>query len=533
MSAKTIRPGLLRGAVEAPPSKSCHHRLLIAEWLALPRSPMTRSPVKGQRRRLGAPLEEVREEAREDAQKVAREEAQKVAREEAQKVAREEARESADIAATRRCLDALAKDGSAHLDVGESGSTLRFLLPLATLAVPEAVFHAEGRLPQRPIQPFLDLLSEHGLEFPNGAAFPLHVRGALRPGVFHVPGNISSQIITGLLFALPGLDGASEIRLTSPLESRGYIDLTLDVLAQYGICVEALPDDAGWRVPGGQRWRAPAYSGRETAAELKKETLRTPRTPRTPREISAAPEPPRTPREDSGADEPSALRHSPPTPRGDSGADEPSALRHSPRTPRVEGDWSGAAFWLVAGALGSDVAVSGLRPDSAQPDRAVAAILRRMGAEVRADIGADGLATMRAVAPEGGLRACEIDVSQCPDLLPALAVAAARAHGATRFVRAARLRLKESDRIAAMEAVLARFGVATESTPDTLTVHGVPDAPLRGGAEIPVAGDHRIAMAAAVAATVADAPVVLPGAECVSKSYPAFFDIFHQIQPAP
>ena len=459
MSVETIRPGLLRGAVEAPPSKSCHHRLLIAEFLA-------RSPVKGPRRRWGAPPEE--------------------------------ARESADIAATRRCLAALAsarntpfpfeRNGArstppcpsgasplaeggegeetpqpARLDVGESGSTLRFLLPLATLAVPEAVFHAEGRLPQRPIQPFLDLLSEHGLEFPNGAAFPLHVRGALRPGVFRVPGNISSQIITGLLFALPSLDGASEIRLTSPLESRGYIDLTLDVLAQYGILVEALPGDTGWRVPGGQRWRAP----------------------------------------------------------------EP------PHAPRVEGDWSGAAFWLVAGALGSDVAVSGLRPDSAQPDRAVAAILRRMGAGIVAETGGDGLATVRAVAPEGGLRACEIDVSQCPDLMPALAVAAARARGETRFVHAARLRLKESDRIAAMEAVLARFGVATESTPDTLTVRGVPDAPLRGGAEIPVAGDHRIAMAAAVAATVADAPVFLPGAECVAKSYPAFFEILHQIQPAP
>ena len=457
MNAEMIRPGLLRGAVEAPPSKSCHHRLLIAEWLALPRS-----PGEGRRSRLGVPPAE----------------------------AREEARESADIAATRRCLAALepvsmpssppaphphhgdARQGAVRLDVGESGSTLRFLLPLATLAVPEAIFYAEGRLPQRPIQPFLDLLSEHGLEFPNGAAFPLHVRGALRPGVFHVPGNISSQIITGLLFALPALDGASEIRLTSPLESRGYIDLTLDVLAQCGIRVETLPADAGWRVPGGQRWHSPRHF---------------------PSKMGAVSEVP----------------------------------------PLVEGDWSGAAFWLVAGALGSNVAVSGLRPDSAQPDRAIAAILRRMGAEVRADVGDDGLATVRAIAPKDGLRACEIDVSQCPDLLPALAVAAARAHGATRFIRAARLRLKESDRIAAMEAVLARFGVETKSTPDTLTVQGVPDAPLHGGAEIPVAGDHRIAMAAAVAATVADAPIVLPGAECVAKSYPAFFDILHHIQPAP
>lgn len=428
MNTETLRPGLLCGTVPAPPSKSCHHRLLIAEWLAM------RSPVKGPRRKWEAPQEEMQGE-------------------------------SADIAATRRCLAALEsaamrtsppapEPGTAQLDVGESGSTLRFLLPLATLAVPEAVFHAEGRLPQRPIQPFLDLLAAHGLEFPDGATFPLRVRGALRPGVFSLRGDVSSQIVTGLLFALPALDGDSEIRLTTPLESRGYVDLTLAVLTDCGIRVEPLPD--GWRIPGGQRWEPPRFS-------------------------------------------------------------------------RVEGDWSGAAFWLVAGALGSDVAVSRLRPDSAQPDRAVADILHRMGADIREESDADGLATIRAVAPSNGLVACEIDVSQCPDLLPALAIAAARARGVTRFTHAARLRLKESDRIAAMEAVLARFGVETDSTPDTLSVRGVPDRPLRGGGEIPVAGDHRIAMAAAIAATVADAPVVLPGAECVAKSYPGFFDALRSV----
>lgn len=421
MSTEIIRPGMLRGAVQAPPSKSCHHRLLIAQWLS------------------GAPLSP------------------------------ETPGESEDIAATRRCLAALSRspaNAPAPLPVGESGSTLRFLLPLATQAVPEVVFEARGRLPQRPIQPFLDQLSAHGMEFPGGATFPLRARGALRPGAFHLRGDVSSQIVTGLLFALPALNGTSEIRLTTPLESRGYVDLTLDVLAQCAIRVESLPD--GWRIPGSQRWL-----------------------------------PPRTTCE--------------------------SVPNRESVPPRVEGDWSGAAFWLVAGALGSDVSVTGLRPDSAQPDRAIADILRRMGADVVAEPTPDGLATVRARLPAGGLHACEIDVSQCPDLLPALAVAAARARGETRFTHAARLRLKESDRIAAMEVVLACFGVRTASTPDTLAVYGVPDAPLAGGAEIPVAGDHRIAMAAAVAATVADAPVVLPGAECVAKSYPAFFSEWQRL----
>ena len=430
MSVRTLRPGLLRGTVPAPPSKSCHHRLLIASWLAgaapdaLPRT--------------------------ED--------------------------ESADIDATRRCLAALsaaaagrAAPGPCVLDVGESGSTLRFLLPLATQTVPDVEFHAAGRLPQRPIRPFLDLLSAHGLDFPGGDAFPLRVHGALRPGEFRLRGDVSSQIVTGLLFALPALSGDSEIRLTTPLESRGYIDLTLATLAQCGIRAETLPDGTGWRVPGGQRWSLPRAG----------------------------------------------------------------SPRSQEKAPRVEGDWSGAAFWLVAGALGSDIAVTGLDPASAQPDRAVLDILRSMGADIEISPRPDGLAAVRARASADGLRACEIDVSQCPDLLPALAVAAARARGDTRFVRAARLRLKESDRIAAMEEALARFGVATESTPDTLTVHGRPDGLLRGGGEIPVAGDHRIAMAAAIAATVADAPVSLPGAECVAKSYPAFFQVLAGVRRRP
>ena len=477
MSVRTIRPRLLRGTVPAPPSKSCHHRLLLATWLAgaapgaLPRT--------------------------DD--------------------------ESADIAATRRCLAALSAaaagaPGPCVLDVGESGSTLRFLLPLATQAAPEVEFRAAGRLPQRPIRPFLDLLSTHGLEFPGGDAFPLRVRGSLRPGEFRLRGDVSSQIVTGLLFALPALSGDSEIRLTTPLESRGYIDLTLATLAQCGIRVETLPDGAGWRVPGGQRWALP----RAGSPRSQKEAPRTPRSPRedhpragSPRSKEESPRTPRSPREN--------------TPR----AESPRSQEESLRTPHVEGDWSGAAFWLVAGALGSDIAVTGLDPDSAQPDRAVLDILRRMGADIEIDRGTDGLAAVRARAPKGGLRACEIDVSQCPDLLPALAVAAARARGDTRFVRAARLRLKESDRIAAMEEVLARFGVATESTPDSLTVHGRPSGRLRGGGDIPVAGDHRIAMAAAVAATVADAPVALPGAECVAKSYPAFFQVLERVRRRP
>ena len=330
----------------------------------------------------------------------------------------------ADVDATLRCLksleDGVASGNTTLLDCGESGSTLRFMLPVAMTQVDSATFVASGRLPQRPIAPFLEILAKHGIAAIN-ATFPLQLHGRLSAGDFSVPGDISSQIITGLLFALPCLDGDSVITLTTPLESRGYVDMTLDVMRKFGI--EVAITVSSFIVRGKQKYRMP-------------------------------------------------------------GGIEP------------ERDWSGAAFWLVMNFLGSDITIPCLDYESCQPDKMIAQLL-----EFKQDV---------------------IDVSQCPDSFPVLAVAASARTVDTRFVGVRRLRLKESDRLAAMADVLSRFGVQTVVGDEFFIVHGV-GPHFRGNVTIDTYNDHRIAMAAAVAATVADAPVVIENPACVAKSYPDFF----------
>ena len=310
------------------------------------------------------------------------------------------------------------------LDCGESGSTLRFLLPVAAALGREARFVGHGRLPERPHDVLLDAMAAHGATA-DARRLPLQLHGRLRGGTFALPGNVSSQYITGLLLALPLCAGDSVIRLTTRLESAPYVNLTLRALADFGIRVETLPD--GWRIPGGQRYRSP---GRVV----------------------------------------------------------------------VEGDWSGAAFWLAANALGSRVECGNLDDASAQGDRAIRPLLNRLGGE--------------------------IDVSECPDLVPALAVAAAGFPGRTALVGAARLRLKESDRLASVAALLRALDCAVDEGAESLTIHG--GAPLTGGT-VDGCGDHRIVMAAAVAATAASSPVTILGAQAVAKSYPDFFRDFEAL----
>ena len=354
---RMIEPGLRRGRVSVPQSKSHAHRLLIANFLA------------GDRECLA-----------------------------------DAAGDSADIIATKRCLRALGSgDPAPILDCGESGSTLRFLAPVAAALGRTPRFVRAGRLAERPFKEYATLAS----------------------GVHELAGDVSSQFVTGLLFALPLLDGDSGIKFTTPLESRGYVDMTLSVLRRAGIGIAESAE--GFSVKGGQRYRVQPCE--------------------------------------------------------------------------VEGDWSAAAFWVAMNALGSEVAVDGLDGDSAQPDRAIAALLPEL--------------------PE------TVDVSQCPDIFPVLTVAAAGRARRTIFTGIRRLRLKECDRVAAMEDVQRRFGVATEVSENRFVVLGT-GAPFEGG-DFCAFGDHRIAMSIAVGATVARAPVRIDNPECVAKSYPAFFRDFDSL----
>jgi 3-phosphoshikimate 1-carboxyvinyltransferase len=349
--------------------------------------------------------------------------------------------ESQDIRATLNCMQCLgasvSQDGSEItgvrlgqdrgplpvLDCGESGSTIRFLMPVALAVAGGGVFLGRGRLLERPYGPYEAIFQQQGITFQRQPD-SITLSGALKPGRFEVPGDVSSQFITGLLYALPLLDGESEIVLTTALESRGYVDLTLEALKQFGVQVSFT--EHGWQVPGGQR-----YQSADVA---------------------------------------------------------------------VEGDYSQAANFILAASLGNPLQVEGLRPDSAQGDRIVC----------------------QYAALLDGAGEVTLDVSQCPDLVPALAVRAALRDGAvTRIVGAARLRLKESDRLDAVTVELNRLGGQVEQTADTLTIRGVKQ--FHGGS-CNCHQDHRIAMMLAVAATCASGVVEVNGAEHVAKSYPTFWE---------
>ncbi len=372
--------------------------------------------------------------------------------------------DSEDIEATLRCLEALGigvcqengtyeimpgerkKEGEkAEFLCGESGSTLRFLLPVAAALGISGEFYGEGRLMERPLSPLYEEMERHGCRLSPQGENPLRCEGKLNAGIYELPGDISSQYITGLLFALPLLEGESFLRLTSPLQSANYVDLTLQVLRQYGI--EIRKEQDGYRIAGGQNYR------------VKDENT-------------------------------------------------------------VEGDWSNAAFWLTAGAIGTKtVGVRGLNPDSLQGDKKILELLREMGAQISWK-GSDVYVQPKA------LRGIEIDAADIPDLVPVLAAAASVAKGTTRICHAKRLRLKESDRLRTVSETLNRLGADVRELDDGLEIHG--QETLRGGT-VDAARDHRIAMTAAVAALVCREPVRILGAQAVKKSYPGFFEDYENL----
>jgi len=379
---------------------------------------------------------------------------------------------SEDVKATLRCLKAIGapamgtRDGlrmvpvtvggvrrNAQLDVGESGSTLRFLLPILAALGRGATFVGHGRLAERPLSPLDEQLELHGVTLSARGSFPLVVGGTLSGGDFQLPGNVSSQFVSGLLMAGPLLEGGVRIAVSEHVESKGYIDLTIDALARFGVRVD------------------------ERRAKI---------------------------------DGTSCLVFQVP---------EGSRLV-TPGTCVVEGDWSNAAFWLAAGALGSQpLSVTGLDLSSRQGDRAIMAALAMMGARM-------GRSSGIVAASREALHGRDIDVSGIPDLVPPLAAVASVAQGTTRLSRAGRLRLKESDRLQTISATIRALGGAAEVDGDDLVIEGVET--LSGGT-VDAANDHRIAMMASICAAYAAGPTTILGADCVSKSYPGFFHDFRSL----
>lgn len=356
---------------------------------------------------------------------------------------------SQDIHATLNCMRALGADASEHggiitganarpgkfnklplMDCCESGSTLRFLIPIALVVAGGGEFIGRGRLMQRPQKPYKDLFDERGIRFER-VGEKLVVEGKLEPGEFRVPGNISSQFITGLLFALPLLEGDSDIVLTTHLESAGYIESTIVAMELFNVHVERT--ETGWHIPGNQHYTA---------------------------------------------------------------AREPVV---------VDADYSQAAFYYVANGLGNEIDICDMNPNTCQGDKAIVhyeAMLDRPG-EVT------------------------IDVSQCPDLVPALAVRAALRPGeVTNIVGAARLRIKESDRLDTVSTELNKLGAHVDQTPDSLIITGVDHF---HSAVVNSHNDHRIAMMLAMGASRCTGKVVLQDAGSVAKSYPGFWEHYFRL----
>ncbi len=383
-----IRPGRLSGSINIIPSKSQAHRLLICAAFA------------------DRPTTLLCEET------------------------------NRDMDATADCLRALGANilhteqgyhvtpvqkipKQAELNCCDSGSTLRFLLPVVGALGVDATFLMEGRLPQRPLSPLWEEMERMGCRLTRPTENTLRCEGKLQSGLYSIDGGVSSQFITGLLLALSLLLEKSTLDITGKIESKPYVDLTKQAMALFGVDACNL---------GGQTF-------------------------------------------------------------------------HSPGTVEVEGDWSNGAFFLTANALGSSCEILGLYENSVQGDRAVVEILKNVNT-------------------------CCVTVSAAdiPDLVPVLSVAAACKHGAV-FTDIARLRLKESDRVASVCAMLTALGGRAEATENALAVF-----PCRfNGGVVDACDDHRIAMSAAIAATCASAPVTILGAQCADKSYPRFWEEFARL----
>ena len=327
------------------------------------------------------------------------------------------------------------------VDCCESGSTLRFLIPLASLTGQSITFVGRGRLMERPQSVYETLYREQNLHFEQ-ANGQLTVAGSLRSGEYTLAGNVSSQFISGLLFTLPLLAGDSTLHLIPPVESRSYIEMTRAAQAAFGVTSHWL-DDTTLCIPGGQQYH--------------------------------------------------------------------------PRDYIVEGDYSQAAFLAVLGAVKGGITLTGLAAETLQGDAAILDILRRCGAKfTRTEAG--------LVFEQAPLHGVDIDLADCPDLGPVLMVLGLLCEGTTVIRNAERLRIKESDRIAAMEAELRACGGVLSSEGGTITVQGckprlhAPEAPLSGH------NDHRVVMSLTVLALAADIPLAINEAEAVQKSWPHFFD---------
>lgn len=331
------------------------------------------------------------------------------------------------------------------IDANESGSTIRFMIPIALVASEPITFIGRNNLVNRPLDPYLEIFERDGIKYKRNEKYlPLEVSGSLKPGVYPIRGDISSQFITGLLYALPMLNGDSIIEITTKLESKGYIDLTLDILNKFGIKI-VNDNYEKFYIKGNQSFKPCDYE--------------------------------------------------------------------------IEGDFSQSAFFLVADMLGADINLKAMNLASHQGDKKILNDIKDFGGEIYSN--GDVIK-----ANNKNLKGATIDFSQSPDLGPALTVLASVSPGVSNFINASRLRIKECDRITCMKQELEKMGAHIEELPDGMIITGVEKL---NGAIVDSHNDHRVAMSLAMASLVCDSEITILNCECVSKSFPSFWNVFESL----
>ena len=393
MSEVLIKNAKLNGEVTVPPSKSAAHRALICSYLA---GGGTVKPIIN----------------------------------------------SNDMTATIGVLDGL-RNNDKTLNCLESGSTVRFMIPVAAALGRNVTFTGEGSLLSRTLSEYISLLPKHGVKVESQGGLPLSISGQLKNGSFEVAGDVSSQYVTGLLLALASLEGDSALVLKTPLQSKPYVDMTVKVMSDFGVKIKET--DFGYLIKGSQVFKKLDYT--------------------------------------------------------------------------VEGDWSQAAFFLVAGALGADICVKGLDMNSTQGDKKIVDVLKCFGADV--EIGNDFV-----ICRKKQCKGIELDASDIPDLVPIIAVLGAFSEGKTVISGAQRLRFKESDRIESVVNNLRLIGARVEETEDGMIIYGSNEL---HGAKLKGYNDHRIVMAFSIAGLFLNGETVIDDAYSINKSYPSFFDDYNNL----
>lgn len=468
MKKVRITPSKISGSIKIPPSKSMAHRAIICAALSKGESRISNidfsddiiATIEGMKS-LGADIRVEKEEVIISGKNIFRDSIEKI------------------------------------IDCNESGSTLRFLVPISLIEKNNVNFIGRGNLGKRPLNTYYNIFNKQGIEYSyEEGIMDLKIDGKLKGGEFKVKGNISSQFISGLLFTLPLLKEDSKIIITTEMESKGYIDLTLSMMDKFG--VKVLNNDyKEFIIKGNQEYKSRDY--------------------------------------------------------------------------KVEGDYSQAAFYFSAGALGNDITCLDLYLDSYQGDKESIEILERMGCEVlissfREDkeICKSEYLKKRNIVDEysfkinndfkkenvvpsrvkkeicnlseikeekikilgNNLKGTVIDASQCPDIIPVLTVVAALSEGETRIINGERLRIKECDRLNAITTELNKLGADIKELKDGLIINGVKE--LHGG-QVYSHKDHRIAMSLAIASTRCSGEVIIYEPDCVKKSYPNFWEDFKSL----